>query len=190
MKPKAQANERLSGRRPPPQAIASSSPEETRRQGRLPEDGPPRVGRKTTRMEMIGFYREMDPENAAVFREPIEDKVRDRTPYPKAEVKRYLDSGHPIFDIMESTIDVIEGTFRVPGGSSLLSDGRFVWRVDLAAYIERYNLALPAEFVEHAGGHGFSMPAEDLPTLRAVSEAASSALGFRVPGKSGGLLPT
>ncbi|MCX4716853.1 hypothetical protein OG818_13680 [Streptomyces virginiae] len=95
-------------------------------------------------MEMIGFYREMDPENDAVFREPIGDKVRDRTPYPKAEIKRYLDSGHPIFDIMESTIDVVEGAFRVPGGSSLLSDGRFVWRVDLAAHVERYHLELPA----------------------------------------------
>lgn len=137
-------------------------------------------------MEMIGFYREMDPENDAVFREPIGDKARDRTPYPKAEIKRYLDSGHPIFDIMESTIDVVEGAFRVPGGSSLLSDGRFVWRVDLAAHVERYDLELPAEFVEHAGNHGFSMPAEDLPTLRAVSEAASIALGFRVVGGSCG----
>ncbi|MEU9375945.1 hypothetical protein AB0D94_19455 [Streptomyces sp. NPDC048255] len=138
-----------------------------------------------TRVEMIGFYREMDPENDAVFRELIGDKVRDHAPYPKAEVKRYLDSGHPVFDIMELTIDVIGGAFRVPGGSSLLSDGRFVWRVDLAAYVERYNLELPAEFVEHAGSHGFSMPAEDLPTLRAVSKAALSALGFRVVGGAG-----
>ncbi|MGW3320926.1 hypothetical protein [Streptomyces virginiae] len=136
-------------------------------------------------MELIGFYREMGPENDAVFREPIGDKVRDQVPYPKAEMKRYLDSGHPIFDIMELTIDVIEGAFRVPGGSSLLSDGRFVWRVDLAAHVERYNLELPAEFVEHARSHGFSMPLEDLPTLRAVSKAASSALGFRVLGGAG-----
>ncbi|MEU9802381.1 hypothetical protein [Streptomyces sp. NPDC051000] len=73
----------------------------------------------------------------------------------------------------------------MPGGSSLLSDGRFVWRVDFAAYVERYNLELPAEFVEHAGSHGFSMPAEDLPILRAVSKSALSALGFRVVGGAG-----
>ncbi|MFJ4777931.1 hypothetical protein [Streptomyces sp. NPDC088762] len=136
-------------------------------------------------MDMIGFYREMDPENDAVFREPIGDKVRDQASYPKAEVKQYLDSGHPVFDIMEGTIDVIGGAFRVPGGSSLLSDGRFVWRVDLASYVEWYNIELPAEFVEHAGRHGFSMPAADRPTLIAVSEAASSALGFRVAGGAG-----
>ncbi|MFG2749461.1 hypothetical protein [Streptomyces xanthophaeus] len=136
-------------------------------------------------MKLIGFYREMDPENDAVFREPIADKVRDQASYPKAEVKRYLESGHPIFDIMEGTIDVIGGAFRVPGGSSLLSDNRFVWRVDLGAYVERYNLELPAEFVERAAGHGFSMPAEDLPALRAASKAASGALGFRAAGGAG-----
>ncbi|MFB6478194.1 hypothetical protein ACFCXF_00100 [Streptomyces virginiae] len=72
-------------------------------------------------MEMIGFYREMDPENDAVFREPIGDKVRDRTPYPKAEIKRYLDSGHPIFDIMELR--------RAPWGSAWSAD-----RVGVAAH--------------------------------------------------------
>ncbi|MEU9802382.1 hypothetical protein [Streptomyces sp. NPDC051000] len=51
-------------------------------------------------MEMIGFYRGMGPENYAVFREPIRDKARDQAPHPKVEVKRYLDSGHPIIDIM------------------------------------------------------------------------------------------
>ncbi|MBT2468202.1 hypothetical protein J7E97_10015 [Streptomyces sp. ISL-66] len=137
------------------------------------------------RMDMIGFYREMDPENGEVFRETIGDKVRDRAPYPKAEVKQYLDDGHPIFDIMEMTSDVIGGAFRVPGGSSLLTDGRFVWRVDLSAYVERYNLDLPAEFVEFAGAHAFAVPSVERVALVELSIAASGALGFHVAGGAG-----
>lgn len=131
-------------------------------------------------MEMIGFYREMQPEPQDVFRESIRDKVRSEAPYPKAKIKEYLESGHPVFDIMEMTRDVIEGLFRVPGGSSLLSDGRFVWRADLSEYVDTYNVELPGEFLSFAAENKFSVPAASHETLLHISVAAGRALGFRV----------
>ncbi|MGW1201216.1 hypothetical protein [Streptomyces cyaneofuscatus] len=138
------------------------------------------------RMEMIGFFREMEPESSLeLFRESIQGKVREQAAYPKAEVQRYLESGHPIFDIMETTLDVVTGSFRVPGGSSLVSDGRFVWRADLSAYVEKYNIDLPPHFISFAIENGFSVPPASLQNLLSVSAAAEKALGFRVDGGAG-----
>ncbi|MFJ9635188.1 hypothetical protein [Streptomyces sp. NPDC101178] len=137
-------------------------------------------------MEMIGFFREMEPGSSLeLFRESIQDKVREQAPYPKAEVQRYLDSGHPIFDIMETTLDVVTGSFRVPGGSSLVSDGRFVWRTDLSAYVKKYNIDLPPRFISFVVENGFSVPPASLQNLLSVSAAAEKALGFRVDGGAG-----
>ncbi|WP_432148341.1 hypothetical protein [Streptomyces sp. bgisy029] len=137
-------------------------------------------------MEMIGFFREMAHRNGSeIFRESIQGKVRDHPAYPKAEVKRYLDSGHPIFDIMETTLDVVNGSFRVPGGSSLVSDGFFVWRADLSAYVESYNIDLPPHFISFVIENGFSVPSASHQTLLSVSAAAEKALGFRADGGAG-----
>ncbi|MGW7328150.1 hypothetical protein ACWGIU_05935 [Streptomyces sp. NPDC054840] len=131
-------------------------------------------------MEMVGFYREMQPEPQGVFHESIRDKVRSEAPYPKAEIRKYLASGYPVFDIMETTRDVVGGSFTVAGGSSLLSDGRFVWRADLAEYVDTYNLELPGEFLSFAAEHAFRVPAASHETLLGISVAAGRALGFRV----------
>ncbi|MGW2558205.1 hypothetical protein ACWCXB_02960 [Streptomyces sp. NPDC001514] len=131
-------------------------------------------------MEMIGFFREMNPENPTLFRESIRDRIPARTPYPKAEIAAYLSSGHPVFDITEVTVDVIEGSFRVPGGSSLLTDGKYVWRVDLAMYVERYLVDLPGEFLSFAVEHGFTVPPVPTERLMEVSIAAGKTLGFHM----------
>ncbi|MFD8058808.1 hypothetical protein ACFXA0_26405 [Streptomyces cyaneofuscatus] len=137
-------------------------------------------------MEMIGFFREMEPGSSLeLFRDSIQGKVRKQAAYPKAEMQRYLDSGHPIFDIMETTLDVVTGSFRVPGGSSLVSDGRFVWRADLSAYVETYNIDLPSHFISFVVENGFSVPPASLQNLLSVSAAAEKALGFRVDGGAG-----
>ncbi|WP_433397209.1 hypothetical protein [Streptomyces sp. CA-146814] len=138
------------------------------------------------RMEMIGFFREMAPGSSLeIFRESIQDRARNQAAYPKAEVQGYLESGHPIFDIMETTLDVMKGSFRVPGGSSLVSDGRFVWRADLSAYIETYNIDLPPHFISFVVENGFSVPPASLQNLLSVSAATERALGFRVDGGAG-----
>ncbi|WP_284581852.1 hypothetical protein [Streptomyces sp. 2P-4] len=72
----------------------------------------------------------------------------------------------------------------MPGGSSLLSDGRFVWRADLARYVDAYHLELPATFLSFAAGNGFCVPAPARERLLRVSEAAMPALGLRAVGGS------
>ncbi len=51
---------------------------------------------------------------------------------------------------MEATDDIVGGEFTVMGGSGTNSDGRYFWRRDTANYVEKYGVALPADFVEYA----------------------------------------
>jgi hypothetical protein len=131
-------------------------------------------------MKMVGFYREMDSSNPETFHETLRENVNNPPNYSREMVKNYLDSGYPIFDVTETTVDVIAGSFRVPGGSSLLSDGIFVWRVDLSMYVERYGVTLPEDFVSFMSANDYSMPPASRESLLTVSIAAGQAIGFRV----------
>lgn len=136
-------------------------------------------------MKLIGFFRDMDPESPSVYSEKTPSKNSGKPDYPLREVERYLRSGHPILDVMESTADVIGEAFHVPGGSSILTDGSFAWRVDLASYVEHYSIPLPPDFLEFAGRHNFEVPHVAHEQLLEVSIAVSSSLGFRTdPGAS------
>lgn len=54
-----------------------------------------------------------------------------------------------ILPYMEYTTDQIGHLFGVSGGSAILSDGTFYWRLDAAEYVEFYGIALPREFLVH-----------------------------------------
>jgi hypothetical protein len=98
-------------------------------------------------MKPLGALTELDPSvegamQLAACRSGI-------NPVAKALVIRYLLSGVAVFDVMEATPDPRNAGHSISGGSSLLTDGTWTWRLDLAAYVEAYDLNLPATFVEH-----------------------------------------
>ncbi|MGV9688281.1 hypothetical protein ACWDUX_04075 [Streptomyces sp. NPDC003444] len=130
-------------------------------------------------MQPIGFYREMDARYDAAWGGPVPAPESGAGRYPVAEVVDYLASGHPLLDVTELTTDVVGGAFRVPGGSSVLTDGTFVWRADLEKYVERYRIALPEDFLRTARENGFRVPPADYEALLPLSVEVSDLLGFR-----------
>jgi hypothetical protein len=48
---------------------------------------------------------------------------------------------------MEHTKDLIADSFGVPGGSSMMTDGHYYWRLDTAEYVAVYGCALPQDFL-------------------------------------------
>lgn len=130
-------------------------------------------------MRFVGFFKEMQANPKEVFKESICDHLAKGSPYETDSVARYLESGHPIFDIMEGTRDVLGGKFLVPGGSSLLTDGQHVWRSDLSYYVREYGISLPVEFLNYMLDRNFAAPREDPRRLEEMGNAASRLLGFR-----------
>ena len=96
-------------------------------------------------MNVIGIYREMVGISDKLKSIQEDSGLIDKNIAEKAA--RYLSSGIPVIDFMEATYDPFDKNAVISGGSSLLSDGHWVWRVDLAYLVEKYCLWLPDELI-------------------------------------------
>ena len=99
-------------------------------------------------MKIIGLYREMVSISEKLKSIREDSELIDKDIAVKAA--RYLSSGIPVIDFMEATYDPFDKNTVISGGSSLLSDGYWIWRVDLAYLVEKYCLWLPDEFISEA----------------------------------------
>jgi hypothetical protein len=106
----------------------------------------------------VGFYAELEPSKPGLYHGSICDAIADE-PYPdESELISYLERGIPLIDIMEAGQDVISRDGYIAGCSSVLSDGAWIWRLDLPYYLRRYHLRLDPEFVEHVQGAQYEVP--------------------------------
>ena len=100
-------------------------------------------------MKIIGLYREMNRNENTELKSIREDRgLIDKNVAKKAAL--YLSSGIPVIDFMEGTYDPFDKSVVISGGSSLLSDGIWIWRYDLAYLVKEYRLWLPDEFINDA----------------------------------------
>jgi len=101
------------------------------------------------------------------------------SPAPDVEdIARYLHSGHAIFDTMGAERDIVTDDRWILGAASLLTDGVWVWRVDLAHYVRRYGVTLPGDFLEHARRARYTVPDVAVSRLRELTTEILPALGF------------
>lgn len=54
--------------------------------------------------------------------------------------------------------DAISRDEWIGGAGSLMTDGEWVWSVDLVYYLSRYHIALPADFLDHVRKSGYQAP--------------------------------
>ena len=95
----------------------------------------------------VGFFRELphgDPDGPS-----LHDARRESAAEDEAAILGYLARGAvhalspgPVWDVLDESGPV--------GTASLLTDGEWVWPEDLAHYVEKYHVRLPAEFVARA----------------------------------------
>ncbi|TQK44646.1 hypothetical protein FBY35_6162 [Streptomyces sp. SLBN-118] len=67
----------------------------------------------------------------------------------RKKIAEYLRSGTPIIALMGFSEDMLGNKFSRFGGTAIMSDGRFFWRLDAADYVEQYGIGLPEEFIAH-----------------------------------------
>lgn len=65
----------------------------------------------------------------------------------RKEISNYLRRCSLILAWMEYTRDQLGDEFGVSGGSAIMSDGIYCWRLDAANYVETYGIALPRDFL-------------------------------------------
>ncbi|MGW0433384.1 hypothetical protein ACWDV4_12720 [Micromonospora sp. NPDC003197] len=113
----------------------------------------------------------MDLKPVVMYREMYLDRYQDLpslwtaetgvTEPDRARVLDYMHSVRAVLDAMGSVPDLFADGEWIQGGSSLYSDGIWVWREDSMKYLAEQPLTLPAEFVGHIRGHDYAPPAFD-----------------------------
>lgn len=106
----------------------------------------------------VGFYRELGPGRPGLYHGSIYDAISEEPILDELKLIDYLHQGVPLIDIMEAGQDVISHDKYIAGCSSILSDGSWIWRLDLPYYLGRYHLHLDSKFLEHVKGMQYRVP--------------------------------
>ncbi|MFF2864737.1 hypothetical protein ACFVSX_33250 [Streptomyces rubiginosohelvolus] len=85
----------------------------------------------------------------------------------RARIAEYLRSGTPIIALMGFSEDVLGNKFSRTGGTAIMSDGWFFWRLDAADYVEHYGIEMPEDFISHGNSR------EWIPPVLSREEAAA-----------------
>jgi hypothetical protein len=105
-----------------------------------------------------GMFREFGPIRSS---EPQDSILASVAAEPLPDVDRvvaYLRAGHELIAMMDVQDDVFDGSQQVMNGSSIRTDGDWLWREDLAYYVRRHNVAVPAEFLRLIRGRHYIVP--------------------------------
>lgn len=99
---------------------------------------------------MLGLFAEMEDTSSDAGLPSALDLAGALAEGDREAVLRYLAAGTPVFDVMEASPDPRDAEKWIAGGPSLITDGDWVWRQDLAAYVVAHGVALPYEFIATA----------------------------------------
>jgi hypothetical protein len=108
-------------------------------------------------LKSVGFFAELG--RSPDYHGSMRDISASEPSTDEAALIDYLRSGHQLFDVPETAFDVLQHDLKIVGGPSLLSDGMWIWRLDLPHYVGRYHLRLPREFVDHVRANEYAVPA-------------------------------
>jgi hypothetical protein len=104
----------------------------------------------------VGFFRELahgDPAGPS-----LREVVGRGDPAVSDSLARYLDAGSVLAVTGTTATDVLSEDDAEAGRVSIVTDGAWIWPGDLAHYVRRYNVGLPAEFVDAAARRNWVPP--------------------------------
>ncbi len=90
------------------------------------------------------------------------------------EVVEYLKSGYELISMMDVNDDVFEPSRQFLGGSSILTDGDWLWRHDFTQYVRLHRVAVPEELLSTIRQRGYVVPALDEATLIECTQVANA----------------
>lgn len=107
-----------------------------------------------------GFYQEISGPDAAADGAPsLRDAVRSSGPWDEDRILAYLESAREIYTTMGARRDALTDDEWIAGSESLMTDGTWIWPIDLMHYVRRHHVSLPQEFLDHMRAGGYTVPA-------------------------------
>ncbi|MFF0384574.1 hypothetical protein [Streptomyces sp. NPDC004286] len=119
-------------------------------------------------IKQAGLYRELGGTGDESAPAPsLRNSARTAGEWDEDRVLAYLDAGHEIFTAMGAERDVIADDVWITGAGSLITDGTWMWPIELAHYVRRHHVPLLPEFLNHIRAQGYVSP--DVPHDRALA---------------------
>jgi hypothetical protein len=118
------------------------------------------------KLKRVGFFRELSHGDADG--PSLAESMRDAPGADDDSIVEYLNEGVPFILSPGPVFDVMDGEGPV-GTASILTDGEWAWPDDLAAYVEKYHVRLPDEFVQHARANQWLISDLERDQLRALT---------------------
>ncbi|MCX4641475.1 hypothetical protein [Streptomyces sp. NBC_01446] len=110
-------------------------------------------------IKQAGFYRELDGHGEGKKPAPsLRDAARSTGEWDEDRILGYMESSTEIFSAMGAERDVITDDVWITGAGSLITDGTWMWPVELVHYVRRHHVALPDEFVAHIRNQNYISP--------------------------------
>ncbi|MEU0394523.1 hypothetical protein ABZ208_17445 [Streptomyces sp. NPDC006208] len=109
-------------------------------------------------IKRVGFFREFGPPDTDLSAPSIHDAVRPHGLDDESGILAYLSSGTEIFSAMGADRDVVTGDEWIPGAGSLVTDGTWMWPVELRHYVKRYHAQLPEDFLAAVRAARYAAP--------------------------------
>jgi len=94
-------------------------------------------------VEMVGMYREFGDGSASPF---LRDSMYALPELTSSAVADYLESGFRVSASPGVEVDVLNGEL-LSAPRAHMTDGRFLWRTDLAYYVRKYRVAVAQDLI-------------------------------------------
>ncbi len=100
-------------------------------------------------------------------------------PLPDTDaVTAYLDAGHVVIEMMDVEDNPFNAAQQILNGSTMLTDGEWLWRKDFSFYVRNHDVSVPPEFLAAIRNHAYIIPEVPEDRLIAIAnEAEWYALG-------------
>ena len=112
-------------------------------------------------MKFAGMFRELGPVGLDIAQESIFEQVLPEELPDLDDVVRYLKSGYELISMMDINDDVFDRSRQFLGGSSILTDGDWLWRDDFTHYVSLHRVAVPSELLNTIRQRGYVVPTLD-----------------------------
>jgi hypothetical protein len=109
------------------------------------------------KLKPLDLFEELGYPGGARLKDAIQDNPQDN----ERDIVNYLKNGITIVVSPHLTFDVLDPSKPLIGPARGLTDGVWVWSIEIAYYVEKYHLRLPTEFVNYAQKHKWQIPSED-----------------------------
>lgn len=110
------------------------------------------------RVAPVGFFREL--KHGRADGPSLRESMRDTGKPGESRIAAYLRAAPILLHAIGPVTDVLEPKGDFICAPNIHTDGTYAWSEDLAYYVERYHVALPADFLAHLAAAKWKAPTD------------------------------